>query len=691
MKNDKFDKIFSMRKLIFHIVVIILFASACGQVFSQNMIVNPGFEGSGGWLYTPAFVGLSSTEQHSGVYSAYMYVQGSDTAVLGQCVSGLVAGKTYEFEYWVKADSIRNYFFPFLRFTSDTGNVFDSYFCPNGNVNQWTRMSSRFTPPTGADSIIFYFALFQKGIVWLDDFSLTEITDTTYRSFTVNTQQTANPFTDIFNANGIGPGNLLQPNNHIQKFQETGIRYVRTHDFAIAFDYHIIFPDTSKNPFDSTAYNFHTTDSCIADIISAGGKIYYRFGESYEIYHEHAVPPADKQKFAEVCLQIIKHYNDGWNNGFHYGLDYFEIWNEPDIKEFWTSDANEYIQLYATTAKKIKQYNSSLHVGGPAISNIFNESFINPFLDSVVTENLPLDFLSYHLYYYPNPYYFKVVNEYARTKLQEYGLGNTELINSEWNPYLFSFETYSEWGMDDPLNAASTASALNYMQESTIGKMIRYAFDNYWFGMVDWNDNWRYAGYVFKAYHEMAENTERLETNGADSLGSAIVASRDSSGSIMYVMISDNSSSANGYTLTFAGLGTSAWNYTVYRIDENNLLAPIGNGDVLQSQPAITQSIHSPFVDYIVLQKTTGILNFGNENKFSLFPVPAKDQLWITSETGYSCKLALLEMSGKQIANYSLTNGRACISLLNIPAGIYLAIITDANNIRYVKKFQVLK
>jgi len=651
------------------------------------MIINPGFETSqNAWLFTPATVTLSYTQFHGGSHSAYMHVTGNDTALLGQCVSGLQAGKTYQFEYWVKADSVRNYVLPFLRFTSDTGNVFDTYFCPNGNVAQWTKVFSRFTPPAGADSLIFYFALFQAGNVWFDDFSMTEVTDTTYHNFAVNTQLTTTPFTDVFNANGVGPGNPSDLYNHVQKFQDAGLRYVRTHDFQTAFDYHVIFPDTSKSPLDSTAYNFHSTDSCIADILNAGGKVYFRFGESYG---ENAVPPADKQKFADVCLQTIKHYNAGWDHGFHYGLDYFEIWNEPDIAEFWTGTVEDYIEMYAATATKIKQYDPSLNVGGPAVSNIFNESFINPFLDTVVARHLPFDFLSYHLYYYPNPYYYKLVNDYAQSKLHQYGLDSVELINSEWNTYLYSFGTYSIWGMDDPLNAASTASALTYMQDTHIGKMIRYAFDNYWFGMVDWYDNWRYAGYVFKAYHELAENNVRLSVSGADSLGATLVASHNPSGSLMYTMVSDNSSSANGYHLSFNNLGASSWYYTIYRINSNHLLTAVDSGSISSSQPAITERVQPPFVDYVVLQLTTGISE-NSDDQFSVFPVPATNQLFVTSPKTSAFTFDLLELSGKQILSYSFKSNKGSISLSGIPAGVYFARITDENGNRFVKKVIIL-
>ncbi|MFH0896311.1 MAG: T9SS type A sorting domain-containing protein [Bacteroidota bacterium] len=654
----------------------ILFFTIPIVLFSQNLFLNPGFESGGtGWIFTPSNVTLS-TEHHGGSVSALMNPTGTDTALLAQCIGGLHSGKTYVFDYWVKADSVRYYMLPFVRFACDTGNVYDSYFCPNGNVPQWQRVSSRILIPPGADSVIFFFALFQKGKVWLDDFSLVELTDTTYHSFSVNLQQTTTPFTDVFNCNGIGPGNPAQTNNHIQKFQDMGMNYVRTHDFAIAFDYHIIFPDTSKSAFDSTAYNFHTTDSCIYDILNAGGKVYFRFGESYELNHDHAYPPANPEKFADVCVQIIKHYNDGWNSGFHYNLDYFEIWNEPDIKDFWSGTVQDYIRMYKAAATKIKQYNNTLNVGGPTVSNVFNETFTNVFLDSIVSASIPLDFFAYHLYYLPNPYYFKIVNDYARAKLDSRGLQNVKLVNSEWNPYLFSFDTYNEWGMDDAMNAASTASALIYLQQTSFDKIFRYALDNWWFGLVDWQDNWRHSGLVFKAFQELTNNATQLQTNGSDTLGTAIVASIQPGGINSDIIVSDNSSSSHGYNLTLAGISMMAVVLVdIFRIDSTHFYDQIGS-TMFYTSP-IKQNVRAPFCDHIKITIVQGTRSQSEDHSLVLYPNPATDKLFITSEKQSMHQIEIVDLCGSVKLKTEINSMNASLDVSSLPAGFYLARVTD--------------
>ncbi|MBI4578450.1 MAG: hypothetical protein HY718_02035 [Planctomycetes bacterium] len=39
----------------------------------------------------------------------------------------------------------------------------------------------------------------------------------------------------------------------------------------------------------------------------------------------------DFAKWAKICVNIIRHYNEGWADGFHYNIRYWEIWNEPNV------------------------------------------------------------------------------------------------------------------------------------------------------------------------------------------------------------------------------------------------------------------------------------------------------------------------------------------------------------------------
>jgi xylan 1,4-beta-xylosidase len=73
----------------------------------------------------------------------------------------------------------------------------------------------------------------------------------------------------------------------------------------------------------------------------------------------------------------------------------FEVWNEPNLEVFWTGTQEEYFRLYEVAACAIKAVDERLLVGGPSTAAA---GWVADFLDFVVREEVPLDFLSTHTY-----------------------------------------------------------------------------------------------------------------------------------------------------------------------------------------------------------------------------------------------------------------------------------------------------
>jgi hypothetical protein len=81
-----------------------------------------------------------------------------------------------------------------------------------------------------------------------------------------------------------------------------------------------------------------------------------------------AHPPADAAKWADVCLGIIRHYNEGWAKGFRHDIRYWEIWNEPENRPaMWSGTDQNYFRLYRVAVGAIKKRYPHLKVGGPAV------------------------------------------------------------------------------------------------------------------------------------------------------------------------------------------------------------------------------------------------------------------------------------------------------------------------------------
>ncbi len=146
-----------------------------------------------------------------------------------------------------------------------------------------------------------------------------------------------------------GPRRLDPQHSHLfQQYRDIGVDYVRTHDYYGPADMHVLFPDLQADPDDETSYNFVSTDRELEAIKRVGAEILFRLGYSWGDPHAPVtyVAPEDHEAWAQAAVHVAKHYNDGWANGFHWDIEYWEVWNEPDIAYFWTGTREEYFQLY---------------------------------------------------------------------------------------------------------------------------------------------------------------------------------------------------------------------------------------------------------------------------------------------------------------------------------------------------------
>jgi len=73
----------------------------------------------------------------------------------------------------------------------------------------------------------------------------------------------------------------------------------------------------------------------------------------------------------------------------------FEVWNEPNLPFFWSATQADYFELYRATVTALKGVDPALKVGGPSTSAI---QWISEFLAFCGENNLPVDFVSTHIY-----------------------------------------------------------------------------------------------------------------------------------------------------------------------------------------------------------------------------------------------------------------------------------------------------
>ena len=203
----------------------------------------------------------------------------------------------------------------------------------------------------------------------------------------------------------VSPGTNL-----CERYREIGVPFVRLHrtlseGTGAYVDISRVFPVFELNENDPENYDFAYTDLLIAAAVESGAQVIYRLGESPDTSGicRHARPPRYVSKWAKIAVQVIRHYNDGWANGFEYGIRYWEIWNEPDrfladgrCPSFANGSPEQAHALYAAAAAAIKAYNPALQVGGMSFAGC--GEMAQAFLTLCGQEKTPLDFLSFHLY-----------------------------------------------------------------------------------------------------------------------------------------------------------------------------------------------------------------------------------------------------------------------------------------------------
>ena len=157
--------------------------------------------------------------------------------------------------------------------------------------------------------------------------------------------------------------------------QEAGIPFSRLHDVQGVYgggrfvDIPNLFRNFDADPTDPNSYDFTYTDLLITALMEHEAEPFFRLGvtienqaaiKAYRIY-----PPKDSMKWAQICEGVIRHYTEGWANGFHYNIRYWEIWNEPENPQMWIGTMEEFFELYKTTSFHLRScFGEAIKIGG---------------------------------------------------------------------------------------------------------------------------------------------------------------------------------------------------------------------------------------------------------------------------------------------------------------------------------------
>jgi xylan 1,4-beta-xylosidase len=179
---------------------------------------------------------------------------------------------------------------------------------------------------------------------------------------------------------------------------ELGFRYVRFHG--------LLSDDvgTLTRQQDQSLYSFFNADQIFDFLLSIGMRPFVELSfmptalasghKTVFHYHGNVTPPEDYKQWAAFIRKLVRHWVE------RYGVQevrewFFEVWNEPNLKAFWTGTQADYFKLYRYTVEAIKGVDAALKIGGPATAQ---NAWIEEFLDFCERRDLPADFVSTHHY-----------------------------------------------------------------------------------------------------------------------------------------------------------------------------------------------------------------------------------------------------------------------------------------------------
>ncbi len=407
-------------------------------------------------------------------------------------------------------------------------------------------------------------------------------------SETVDFTKVAGKVRHELHSSGFGPMICSCPPSAIADIKEMNLLNARTHDWALinpgqrVCDYFHIFPLQHLDAKDPKNYVFAPTDYLLKLTREETGLgIFFRLGTSIEHsgekVHFNSLIPTDFDKVAESFAGTIRHYNKGWADGFNWGIQYWEIWNEPDGHNNMWCEPNEsenndparrkkFVRFFTTVLKRLKGEFPEIKVGGPALCSM-REDYFTDLLTACKEAGVAPDFISWH-YYGDNPDVMITSADKARELCDSLGFNQCELILNEWHYLGCSWKDLRDpspeikkrvWsgpashnGID---SACFTLSALAKFQTSKLGQAYYYGcrHDGSW-GYKGADNNKFKVWYALKIFGDIIRDTPVLcEPSFSEHL--VVFPTKSADGKAQRLLVVDYRGGKSEISLDIAGAG----------------------------------------------------------------------------------------------------------------------------------------
>jgi hypothetical protein len=256
-----------------------------------------------------------------------------------------------------------------------------------------------------------------------------------------------------------------------------------------------------------------------------------RLAEGEKVGRSRTVPP-DNNKYATIVEQFIERYGQS--------IDAYEIWNEPNIQQFWRGTPEEFAAMYLRVAALVRKLDPSARIIAPGMAGV-NPSFLQCMVDSGAMAMA--DLIAIHPYAGKSVGWDIVCAQFEGEMLS-HGIGTEIYSNESGFPY-----KNIEWFTPPPLltprlQAQMLNTALARLMQNGIAKVnvFNAGGDAYPYGLFDQSGKPRPAYAVFADYLKLAENEGRrldvamTSSDGAPLAGVYVAAATHADGSVTAVV-----------------------------------------------------------------------------------------------------------------------------------------------------------
>ncbi|MDQ3706843.1 MAG: glycosyl hydrolase [Chloroflexota bacterium] len=237
------------------------------------------------------------------------------------------------------------------------------------------------------------------------------------------------------------------------------------------------------------------------------------------------VPPARYEEWAELVAATVRHVNVERQ----LGVRYWEVWNEPNLWDFWQGSYQQYLRLYDVTVEAAIKVDPSIRIGGPAVAS-YQPDHIDEFMQHEARQGQKgrVDFVSWHSYG-KKPEELAGHIRAVRAIAAKYPQFSPELIITEFNVLQGGAQDTSANGATDTaVGAIAFLSSIETMQRERLDKALLFELKDgagprsYWgrWGMLTNDGLTKPIYHAYKAYQTRPGGQLPVRTRNAPSDGS---------------------------------------------------------------------------------------------------------------------------------------------------------------------------